>query len=178
MRLFAEQGYERTTIAEVADAADVSPRTIAAYFPTKLDMATAYADAVAARAAATLTQHVEDGMLAGFDHWLRAEETEFYDPELAALASAMYAANPELDAIGSAHVSSAMEAGKLALAAEFGTNVDPLKLRLGAAAMKATLAFYMSEINANGVSTEGHQALLEVIAALLDAIGSRAARTK
>ncbi len=35
---FAEQGYERTTIAEIADAAEVSPRTIFAYFPSKEDI--------------------------------------------------------------------------------------------------------------------------------------------
>ena len=36
--LFAEHGYEHTTIAEIADAAEVSPRTIFAYFPTKEDI--------------------------------------------------------------------------------------------------------------------------------------------
>jgi len=38
MDLFAEQGYEHTTIAEIADAAEVSRRTIFVYFPSKEDI--------------------------------------------------------------------------------------------------------------------------------------------
>jgi AcrR family transcriptional regulator len=34
-RLFAEQGFDRTTIAEIARAADVSEQTVYNYFPTK-----------------------------------------------------------------------------------------------------------------------------------------------
>jgi AcrR family transcriptional regulator len=38
MELFLEKGYERTTIADIAYAAVVSPRTISTYFPTKEDI--------------------------------------------------------------------------------------------------------------------------------------------
>jgi AcrR family transcriptional regulator len=38
LELFCKQGYEQTTIAEIADAAEVSPRTIFAYFPSKEDI--------------------------------------------------------------------------------------------------------------------------------------------
>jgi AcrR family transcriptional regulator len=38
LRLFAEHGYEETTIADIAEAAEVSPRTVFAYFPTKEDI--------------------------------------------------------------------------------------------------------------------------------------------
>ena len=38
LKLFADQGYDETTLAEIADAADISPRTIFAYFQSKEDI--------------------------------------------------------------------------------------------------------------------------------------------
>jgi AcrR family transcriptional regulator len=35
MRLFADRGYHATTIADIASAADVAPRTFFSYFPSK-----------------------------------------------------------------------------------------------------------------------------------------------
>ncbi|MFI6728611.1 TetR/AcrR family transcriptional regulator [Streptomyces sp. R-74717] len=37
-RLFLAQGYERTTVDQIADAAEVSQRTVFRYFPAKEDL--------------------------------------------------------------------------------------------------------------------------------------------
>ena len=38
LRLFREQGYDETSIEEIAEAAEVSPSTVFRYFPTKPDL--------------------------------------------------------------------------------------------------------------------------------------------
>ena len=38
LRLFAEQGYDETSVEQIADSAEVSPSTVFRYFPTKPDL--------------------------------------------------------------------------------------------------------------------------------------------
>jgi AcrR family transcriptional regulator len=45
-KLFVEQGYEATTTAQIADAAEVSPSTFFTYFPTKADVVFSLFDAI------------------------------------------------------------------------------------------------------------------------------------
>ncbi|MDW5327110.1 TetR family transcriptional regulator [Plantactinospora sp. KLBMP9567] len=55
LRLFAERGYEQTTVADIAAAAEVSTRTFFAYFPTREDVVFADTDERIAVMRETLT---------------------------------------------------------------------------------------------------------------------------
>jgi AcrR family transcriptional regulator len=44
LELFDAQGFDQTTIPQIAEAADVSPRTVSSYFPSKEELAFADAD--------------------------------------------------------------------------------------------------------------------------------------
>ncbi|MFB4301646.1 TetR family transcriptional regulator [Actinomadura sp. NTSP31] len=58
LRLFAERGYEETTIADIAAAADVAPRTFFGYFPSKEDVVFAEVDDRLAEVAERLATRV------------------------------------------------------------------------------------------------------------------------
>jgi AcrR family transcriptional regulator len=55
-RLFAERGFAATTVADIADAAVISPRTFFAYFPSKEDVVFANFDELAAALATRLDE--------------------------------------------------------------------------------------------------------------------------
>src|SRR5215210_920844 len=85
MRLFAERGYQATTIAEIASAAEVAPRTFFSYFPSKeavvfhnvdrdLDgLASALRDRLPGEAAFDALRRWIDNM---FDEWTADGDTE------------------------------------------------------------------------------------------------------
>ena len=56
LQLFAERGYENTTLAEIADAADISRRTIFTYFASKEDIVFSDVPALFERLRQTLEQ--------------------------------------------------------------------------------------------------------------------------
>jgi AcrR family transcriptional regulator len=59
-RLFAERGFQATTVADIAEAADVAPRTFFAYFPSKEDVLFADFDETSEALAARLRDRPPD----------------------------------------------------------------------------------------------------------------------
>ena len=118
MELFAERGYDATTVADIAAAAEVAPRTVAMYFPSKQDIAMSrFSEVVGTLTDALRHRGPDERVTEIVQRWLRAGETG-EDGELKELAVRMYAVNPELDALRTARMAEAITAGAEAVAAE------------------------------------------------------------
>jgi AcrR family transcriptional regulator len=171
LRLFAERGYEHTTIAEIADAAEVAPRTISGYFASKVDLATSATDDLTSRLVATFVANPDAGLLEVLDRWL-TEEEQFTDHELAALTEAAYQRNPALRSLLSARMVDAVEVVQAALVAESGLAGDHPMTTIFVAAMGAALAAYFGVFREHGTSPELHRAVLQFVQGMLDGLPS------
>jgi AcrR family transcriptional regulator len=80
LRLFATQGYDETTIAQIADEVEISPTTFFSYFPTKEAVVFDRYD----EALVLLAQHItarpsNQTTVDAFDEWIRSRIVEFQE---------------------------------------------------------------------------------------------------
>ncbi|MEZ0162577.1 TetR/AcrR family transcriptional regulator [Streptomyces griseorubens] len=99
VRLFAEQGYERTTIAQIAREAGISQRSLFRYFGTKEDLVCGDQDALGDLLKRTVEQQPAemsawDALRAGFEVLLTANHT----PDRALELSRLIFGTPSLHA--------------------------------------------------------------------------------
>jgi AcrR family transcriptional regulator len=136
--LFAERGYDATTVADIAEAAEVAPRTVAMYFPAKQDIALSrFSDGVASLSGALRGRQPGETLHDVFGRWLLTSQTEPEDREMYRLARRMFAANPDLGALRTARMAAAIREGAAMIAAEDGGAPDAIGPRLAAAAAAA-----------------------------------------
>jgi len=136
--LFAERGYDATTVADIAEAAEVSPRTVAMYFPAKQDIALSrFTDGAASLTAAIRGRRPGETVHEVFGRWLLTSQAEPGDRELYRLARRMFAANPDLGALRTARMTAAVREGAAMIAADTGSAPDAIAPRLAAAAAAA-----------------------------------------
>jgi AcrR family transcriptional regulator len=139
--LFAERGYDATTVADIAEAAEVSPRTIAMYFPAKQDIAMSRVnDAVASLTAAMDARQPGETVAHVLGRWLLATQTEPADLEQRMLARRMFAVNPQLAALRTARLADAMRGGAAVIAADMHSEPGAIGPRLAAAAASGLIA--------------------------------------
>lgn len=80
--LFARNGYQQTTIVQIADAADVSPRTVSTYFPAKEEIVFHVSLQSKDRLAAGIRDRPkEQNTMEALRHWVLTERTAWSDNE-------------------------------------------------------------------------------------------------
>jgi AcrR family transcriptional regulator len=137
LELFAERGYDETTLAEIAEEADVSPRTIFAYFDSKEEILFCDAPAQLEALKKALTQRPEGSTTIDA---LRELLSSIPPPdELAMLRKQIIRASPALNLKLRARVAELEPVLAESFAKDLGSDPDDVRAVLIAAS--ATAAF-------------------------------------
>ena len=169
LRLFAERGYDKTSIADIADAAEVAPRTVTGYFPSKLDFITEWPAEAERRLIALGLSEPGIGFLDLVDKWWRAAR-EDVDTQEAALTRAMALSNPGIVAMAEAEVSRRFSADELGLPT-LGPDAPPLEIA-GRYAIQGVSDAYFRAIADGTMDDDAHRALLDLVRTIMDATGT------
>jgi AcrR family transcriptional regulator len=142
LRLFGERGYERTTVADIAAAADIAPRTFFAYFAAKEDVVFHDFDEMLAGLQGRLAARAPgetaiDAMRAWIAEVLAA--SDFDDPRELCRRD-LVRSTPVLREHDRALMSRFEAALGDAVASDLGADQGPLRPRMVAAAAGAALA--------------------------------------
>lgn len=174
MRLFAERGYEATTVADIAAAADVAPRTFFAYFPVKEDVVyaayehklTRFDELLAARAPGTTTV---DALRAWITELADDPPLTLDEEELIARLTAEHEALAERRLGLMRRMEDALTRE---IARDLGPAGEPLQARMAAAAAVAVLSAMdptACDPNGDPLDDDEKTAVLERAFAFLDA---------
>lgn len=142
--LFVERGYEATTLAEIAEAAGVSTRTIFAYFPSKEDILFCDFEALRDSLAQALAERPGGkdalGTLRDFIVSVAADKTDLDDK-----VESIVATNETLHSHKRARLSQLRELLAAAIAADLDAGPDDFRPQIAAASL--TAAFEALEVH-------------------------------
>ncbi|SEC15997.1 TetR/AcrR family transcriptional regulator [Microbacterium hydrocarbonoxydans] len=169
LRLFAEQGYEKTSIADIADAAEVAPRTVTGYFPSKLDFITEWPARAEQRLIALGHEYPGIEFLDLVDRWWRAARDDV-DAQEAALTRAMALSNPGIVAMAETEVSRRFPAKEFGLPS-LGVDASPLE-DAGRRAIQGVSDAYFRALADDSIDDDLHGALLDLVRTIMDATGA------
>jgi AcrR family transcriptional regulator len=144
LELFADRGYDATTIADIAAAAEVAPRTVAMYFPSKQDIAMARFGQVADELTSALRGcGPGESVTAIMGRWLRTSsggaDGAGTEQEVRELSRRMFAANPELSALRTLRMAAVIAESAVVIARATDAVAGEVGPRLAAAAAAAIL---------------------------------------
>jgi AcrR family transcriptional regulator len=141
MRLFAERGFEATTIADIAAAADISPRTFFAYFASKEEAVFAKFEPAFEDFDRTLSERPPGTTaLDALRTWIARAAQEFMgDIERERLEAKLRHESPAVAACDLQHMRRFEQRLAEAVGEDLGEPADALRPRLVAAAAVAAL---------------------------------------
>jgi AcrR family transcriptional regulator len=140
-RLFADRGFERVSVAEIARTADVSEKTVFNYFPTKEDLVYWRLESFEQELLDTLRERaVGESLLEAFGRFVRKPRGMLgrYDPETQerlAAVSRMIASSPSLLAREQQIFAGYTRSLAALIAAETGASADDVEPWVAANAM-------------------------------------------
>ncbi|NLT07566.1 MAG: TetR family transcriptional regulator [Solirubrobacterales bacterium] len=149
LELFARQGYDATTIADVAEAAEVAPRTVSGYFPAKEDLLFPDQEETLALFERLLAERGEDEMApVALQAWVRALFEGWRGQEETLRARrCVVEANAGLQVREAAFWGRFQELLTAAIAADLGSAPDALEPRMAAASATAVLAVLRDDLD-------------------------------
>jgi AcrR family transcriptional regulator len=164
MRLFAERGFEATTIADIAEAADIAPRTFFAYFPSKEDAVfPKYAAALEAFDRMLRERPPGTTALAALRTWVELAAQEYIpSPDRMRLEAKLRRESPAVAACDLRHTREFEHRLAEAVGEDLGEPADALRPRLVAAA--ATAALQASSDKADAVLEDDPRAAEAMLA--------------
>jgi AcrR family transcriptional regulator len=141
MRLFAERGFEATTIADIAAAADISPRTFFAYFASKEEAVFAKFEPAFEDFDRTLSERAPGTTaLDALRAWIERAAKEFSgDADHMRLEARLRRESPAVAACDLQHMRQFEHRLAEAVGEDLGEPADALRPRLVAAAAVAAL---------------------------------------
>src|SRR5581483_324603 len=131
-RLFATRGYDATTIAEIAEEAEVAPSTLFTYFPTKADLVFSLVDAATESARARILGRADDEpAVSAIVSWIADDLPEVESPyvELVREFPGIVASNEELQAQHRLRLGRLEDVLAAAFARDLGEPEDGLRTR-------------------------------------------------
>ena len=169
IRLFTEQGYEKTTIEQIADEAEVSPSTVFRYFPNKEDLVLSdeydpeiFAAIKAAPAGESPIQSIRSALVGIMSGALRA------DPEPMLARGRLMLSVPELRARLYDTMRQSERDLAAVVAARAGRAADDFEFRVAIGALMGALMTALGD----WVESDGRQDIVELLDRALEVLDS------
>jgi AcrR family transcriptional regulator len=165
LELFAERGYDETTLAEIAEAADISPRTIFGYFQSKEDILFCAESGYIEKVEETLRQRPPGTTTVDA---LREFISSMPPPdEQALLRKRVVAASPDLQLKLRAHIGLLEGVLTESFAKDLGAGPDDIRPGLVAASMTAAFATVRDRLQA-AAGVQDHGEVMEILDEVLE----------